>query len=413
MQMGTQMNGGRSNEVSASRRITSRLAKVTLSALAAVFIFSVGFGVGDGRISLGIKPSQQQSLPQQLNYASVDDVYDTLRKTYDGTLEQDKLLAGLKEGLAEASGDPYTQYFTPEDAKKFNEQLNSEFSGIGAELGQDKDKNLIVVAPIAGTPAAKAGLKPQDLIAEIDKESTSGLSVEEAVSKIRGEKGTDVTLTIIRNRSQSLSLTITRDDIKVPTVETKTFDGGIGYLRINTFANDTGQVAADEARKLKDGGATKIILDLRGNPGGRVDAAVRIASLWLPQGKLIMQEKRGNVVQTTHTARGGAILEGLPTVVLLDNGSASASEIVAGALRDNKAATLIGEKSYGKGSVQQVVPLDDGGELKVTVARWHRPNGQNIDKRGIDPDKQVKISEADAAAEKDTQLEAAQAELRK
>lgn len=399
----------------AGRRRGSRLGRAVLGGLLAVFVFSLGVGVGDGRISLGFNTNPENRLPQQLNYASVDDVYDTLRKTYDGDLDQAKLLTGLKDGLAEATGDPYTEYFTAEEAKKFEEQLNNAFSGIGAELGQDKDENLIVVAPIAGTPAAKAGVRPQDIIAEVNKESTSGMSVEEAVSKIRGPKGSQVTLKLIRNRAQTVDVTITRDDIRIPTVESKTYDGGIGYLRINTFADDAGMRAAEEARKLRDGGAESIILDLRGNPGGRVEAAVDIASLWLPQGKIVMQEKRGSAVQSTHTARGnnsGNVLEGLPTVVLIDNGSASASEIVAGALRDHNVATIIGEKSYGKGSVQQIVPLDDGSELKVTVARWYRPNGQNIDKKGIDPDKTVKISEADATAEKDTQLEAAQAKLR-
>lgn len=394
------------------RKISSRFGKAALLALGAIFVFSFGVGVGDGRISVGFNTNPSQTLPQQLDYASVDNVYDTLRKSYDGKLDQDSLLAGLKEGLIEATGDPYTQYFTPKEAKDFDSQLNNEFSGIGAELGQDKDRNLIVVAPISGTPAATAGVKPQDIIAEIDKKPSTGLSVEEAVTKIRGPKGTKVTLKLIRNRTQTIDLTITRDDIKIPTVESKVLDGNIGYLRINTFSDDAAQLADVEARKLLAQNVKSVVLDLRGNPGGRVDSAVGIASLWLPQGKIIMQEKRGSVVEKTHTANGDNILEGLPTVVLQDGGSASASEIVAGALRDHNAATLIGEKSYGKGSVQQVIPLKDGGELKVTVARWYRPSGQNIDKKGIDPDQAVKISDEDAAAGKDTQLDAAQAKLR-
>lgn len=394
----------------------SRLGRFALGALAAVFVFSLGVGVGDGRISLGFNTNPGNAMPQQLDYASVDDVYDTLRNTYDGELDRGKLLAGMKDGLAEATGDPYTEYFTPEEAKKFQEQVNSQFSGIGAELGQDKDKNLIVVAPISGTPAAKAGMRPQDIIAEINGEAATGLSVEEAVGKIRGEKGTQVKLKLIRNRAQTLDLTITRDDIKVPTVEAKILDGDngeTGYLRINTFAPDSGRIASDEAKKLRDGGAKRVILDLRGNPGGRVDAAIAVASIWLPEGKLVMQEKRGSRVENTYTALGGSVLEGVPTIVLVDGGSASASEIVAGALRDNNAARIMGEKSYGKGSVQKPVPLQDGGELKVTVSRWYRPNGQNIDKKGISPDKEVKFNEADLAAGKDAQLEAAQAELRK
>jgi carboxyl-terminal processing protease len=408
--------------------VTSRFGKAVVAGLAAVFIFSLGVGVGDGRISLGFNPNPSRQLPGQLNYASVDEVYDKLRANYDGNLDEAKLLAGMKDGLAEATEDPYTTYFTPEEAKKFDEQLNNSFSGIGAELGQDKDKNLIVVAPIAGTPASKAGVKPQDIIAEIDGKSTSGLSVEEAVTKIRGPKGTDVKLQLVRNRAQTIDLTITRDDIRVPVTESRMLEGegNIGYLRIMTFSADAGQLVAAEARKLLDAGAKKIVLDLRGNPGGRVDTSVQVASLWLPEGKIVMQEKRGSVVEKTHTAQeqgsgygpsqadyAGNILAGVPTIVLIDGGSASASEIVAGALRDHDAARLVGEKSYGKGSVQQVVDLRDGSELKVTVARWFRPDGQNIDKKGINPDVTVKPTEEETAAGRDTQLETAQSELRK
>ncbi len=409
-------DGRTASDSDSSRKLSSKFGKTLLFGLGALFVFSVGVGVGDGRISIGFDTNSSGMLPQQLDYASVDDVYDTLRQTYDGKLDKAVLLAGLKDGLAGATGDPYTQYFTPEEAKKFDSQLNNEFSGIGAELGQDKDKNLIVVSPIAGTPAAIAGLKAQDIIVEIDKVDSTKFSVEEAVGKIRGPKGTKVTLKLIRNRTQTVDLTITRDDIRVPAVVAKVLDGpkgNVGYLRVNTFADNAAVLAATEAQKLRDQNVTGIIFDVRGNPGGRVDAAIGIASLWLPKGKIIMQEKRGSVVEKTHTASGGNILEGLPTIVLQDGGSASASEIVAGALRDNDVARIVGEKSYGKGSVQQVVPLDDGGELKVTVARWFRPNGQNIDKKGVDPDRKVKTSDADVTAGKDTQLEAAQAELNK
>lgn len=379
--------------------------------LVAVVTFGLGVAVGDGTISFG-QNSASNDLPNQLNYSSVSDVYDVLRKEYDGKLDQNKLLDGMKEGLAEATGDPYTEYFTADQYKKFDEQLNGEgFSGIGAELGQDKDKNLIVVSPIAGTPAEKAGVKPQDIIAEIDGKTTTGLSVDEAVTKIRGKKGTNVKLTLVRGGREAIELEITRDDIRVPSVESKILDDGTGYLRITTFGNTTGSDAQKEAQKLKDQGAKKIVLDLRGNPGGVVDSAIQIASLWLPKGTLIMEEKRDNTVIKTYTADGNNILEGMPTAVLINEGSASASEIVAGALHDNKmAAKLVGVKSYGKGVVQGIEPLEDGGQLKVTVARWYRPNGQNIDKKGIEPDQKAEAGEADSA-ENDTQLKAAQSAL--
>jgi len=387
-------------------------AKVIVGAVLALSIFSVGVGVGDGRIRLSGMATENKALPANLDYSTVNQVYDVLRHEYDGQLNSGQLLDGLKEGLAEATGDPYTEYFTPAKAKAFNDQLNGTgFSGIGAELGQDKDKNLIVVAPIDGTPAAAAGIKAQDIIAEIDGKPTTGLSIDDAVSKIRGKKGTKVKLELIRDKSQTIDLEITRDDITVPSVSTKMLDNNVGYMRISTFGENTGDLAASKAQELKDQGAQRIVLDLRGNPGGAVDSAVKVASLWLPKGKLIMQEKRGSDVLETHTANGNNPLQGLPTVVLIDAGSASASEIVSGALHDNNAAKLFGEKSYGKGVVQAVEPLPDGGQLKVTIARWYRPNGQNIDKKGIDPDKTVKISDEDAAAGTDTQLQAAQAEL--
>jgi len=400
-------------EIASPPRIGT-VSKVVIGLALAFSVFSFGVGVGNGRIHIGnfAKSGQNGELPATLDYSTVNQVYDVLRHEYDGKLDNAKLVNGLKQGLAQAADDPYTEYFTAEKAKQFNDQLNGAgFSGIGAELGQDKDKNLIVVAPIAGTPAAQAGVKPQDVIAEIDGKDTTGLSIEDAVSKIRGKKGTVVELKLVRNRADVLDLKITRDDIKIPSVETKMLDETTGYMRITTFGMDTGSLAAQQAQSLLDQGTKKIVLDLRGNPGGSVDSSIEVASLWIPNGKLVMQEKRGNDVLKTYTAKGNAPFKGLPTVVLINAGSASASEIVSGALKDSGAASLLGEKSYGKGVVQAIEPLRDGGQLKVTVARWYRPDGQNIDKKGIEPDQKVTISDEDAQAGKDTQLEAAQAKL--
>jgi carboxyl-terminal processing protease len=271
-----------------------------------------------------------------------------------------------------------------------------------------------VVSPISGTPAAKAGLKAQDLIVEIDGKNTSGIAVDEAVSKIRGKKGTSVKLTIVRNHADTIDLTIVRDDITVPTVESKVLDDNIGYMHISTFGADTGDLAQQQAQDLVDKKVKAVILDLRGNPGGEVDSAVKVASLWMPKGKLVMQEKRlSGEVLDTNVSDGNDLFKGVPTIVLVDAGSASASEIVSGALKDSGAATLYGEKTYGKGVVQAVEPLGDGAQLKVTVARWYRPNGQNIDKKGITPDQVIKLSDDDAKAGNDTQLQAAQATLDK
>lgn len=390
-----------------------------------IAIFLGGLGLGNGwfgrHLPWATKPVAS-GLPTKLDYSSVNQVYQVLKQNYDGQLTQTQLLNGLKHGLAQATNDPYTEYFTAQETKAFNDELNNAFSGIGAELGKDSDGNLQVIAPIQGTPAAKAGLKAQDLIASINGVSTSGISVDNAVNKIRGPAGSKVTLQIVRDHSQTLNLTITRQNITVPTVTSKILPSNIGYLQITTFGNDTGRLAQKAAAQFKQANVKGVILDLRDNPGGLVNAAVDVSSLWLPAGKTIEQERRGSTVVDTDYAQGNNLLHGLPTVVLINDGSASASEITAGALHDNGAAYLIGQKSYGKGVVQQPICITgqtkaDGtcpaDELKVTIASWYRPNGQNINHRGITPDQTVKISDADAKAGIDTQLQAAETYLNK
>jgi carboxyl-terminal processing protease len=382
--------------------------------------FWLGMNVGNGHLELGNRSSNYKAvtgLPENLDYTSVDEVYDALRSNYNGKLTEEQLLTGIKEGLAEATGDPYTEYFTAKKAQEFEGQINNSFSGIGAELGKDKDDNLIIVSPIAGFPAEKAGIKPQDIIATINGNSTANLSIDDAVGKIRGEKGTKVTLQVVRNRQESLSFTITRDDIKIDSVKHEILDNNIGYVSISTFGTDTASLFNTAATKLKEAGVKGIILDLRGNPGGVLDAAVNISQQWLPQGKTVLEEKRGDVVIKSYKSEGSGQLQGIPTVVLINKGSASASEIVTGALRDNNAARVIGEKSYGKGVVQQPICVSGNGGfgsgscqgdmLKVTVASWFRPNGQNINKKGINPDQTVKLTDEDVTAKKDTQKEAA------
>lgn len=375
-----------------------------------VLVFFAGQAVGAGRLGFH-HTAPSSGLPNKLDYTEVNQVYQSLKENYDGKLTASQLEDGLKHGLAESTNDPYTEYFTPKEAQDFNSQLNNSFSGIGAQLGQDSDKNIEVIAPIDGLPADKAGLKSKDLITRINGTSTSGMSVDDAVNRIRGKKGTKVTLQVVRNHSQALTFTITRDDIKIPSVKTKMLDGNIGYLQITSFSDDTIGLAEKAATDFKNKQVKGIILDLRDDPGGLLDAAVHVSSLWLPSGQNILQEKTGSTVVNSYSALGGDTLHGIPTVVLINSGSASASEITAGALHDDKAAYLIGEKSYGKGVVQQLINFRDGSELKVTVASWYRPNGQNINHKGITPDKTVKISDADVKASTDTQLQAAQAYL--
>lgn len=376
---------------------------------AAVILFSIGYGLGKGNIRPGQKKiaGTNQSLPGDLDYSSVEQVYDLLRTNYDGEMDETKLLDGLKQGMANATGDPYTEYFNGEKAKEFDDQINGTFSGIGAELGKDDQERLIVVAPLSGSPAEKSGVKPRDVIVQIDGTSTRGMTIAEAVKKIRGNKGTNVKLTIVRNETDQQTFDITRDVISVPSVEYKVLEGNIGFMQISRFGPDTAELASKAADDFIAANVSGIILDLRGNPGGEVDAAIAVSNLWLERGKTIFVEKRDGKAVRTYTATDKPKLKGKKTIILINEGSASASEITAGALHDNDAAKLLGTKSFGKGKVQQLLKLADGGELKVTIAHWYTPNDINIDKTGIEPDVKVMISESEAKSGKDPQKDKA------
>lgn len=379
--------------------------------LVAALIFVSGWGVGSGRIVLSqdqlFRKSVQKGIPNNLDYASVEEVYDTLRQDYDGQLDVNKLLEGLKAGLATAAGDPYTEFLNPDDAQEFNSSLNGTFIGIGAELSKDEDGNVVVVSPISGFPAEKAGLQPKDIIIEVDGKTTSGQSLSEVVNQIRGEENTTVKLKIVRDKSKELDIEVPRQKITIPSVTSKIIDGNIGYLKIARFSEDTVELAQKAANEFKQAGVKGVVLDVRSDPGGLLDASVKVSSLWLKPGSTVLEEKRSGIVIKTYRSSGNPVLQSIPTVVLINEGSASASEIVAGALKDNGAASLLGEKTFGKGSVQQLEKFSDGSVLKVTIARWYTPKGINIDKEGIKPDSDVRRTEADIKASRDPQLDAA------
>lgn len=383
------------------------IIKIFGTLAAVLIIFGAGYAVGNGKIHLwGGKGIINNQIPSNLDYSSVDAVYTILKNDYDGNLNSTKLINGAKAGLVAATGDPYTEYFDPASAKDFNNQLAGSITGIGAELGTDDDNDIVIVSPLSGYPAEKAGLRPKDIIAAVDNQSTQGMSVDAVVRKIRGKEGTKVTLTVVRGSQKPFEVTITRQKITVPSVKYQE-DGNIGYLKISQFTSDTVGLAQKAAQEFKAKNVKGVVLDLRGDPGGYLNAAVGVSSMWLNKGQTVVQERRGGQVVSTEDATGGNLLAGLPTIVLIDGGSASASEITAGALRDNGAAQLVGVKSFGKGSVQQVENLPDGSELKVTVARWYTPKGKNIDKQGINPDVTVSVSDQDVAAGKDPQKDKA------
>ena len=370
-------------------------------------VFVLGENFGNGNIYFGKSPNLNKQLSKNIDYSSVNQLYKLIRDNYDGTLTDKQILDGLKTGLANSTNDQYTEYFSASQTKEFNNELTESFSGIGAQMGLNDSNQLIIVSPLAGFPAAKAGLQGQDIVTSINGESTNGMNVDTSVGKIRGPENTYVTLNIIRDGNHELTFKIKRQNITIPSVTSKIIGNNIGYIQISQFTQDTADLAQKAAQSFVKDKVKGVVLDLRGNPGGLVTASVSVSSLWLKEGEMVMQEKNQTQVLATNNATGGNILHGIPTVVLVDAGSASASEITAGALHDNHDATIVGVKTFGKGVVQQIFNLSDGAEVKITVAKWYRPNGQNIQHKGITPDKTVTLTRDQVKAGNDTQLNAA------
>lgn len=383
------------------RGVSSAIVPIGLFLIVVAFIAGGRLG-GEQTVTVN---QSDLDISQDLDLASIEEVYDELVENFDGDIDPEAVEDAIKNGIAEAAGDPFTSFLNEEQAQAFDSSLNGEFVGIGAELGREDDQ-LIIVAPIDGFPAQEAGIRAQDVIVTIDGEDATGLTVEEAVTLIRGEEGVDVTLGIIRGGTEQLSITITRAQITVPSVESEVLEGNIGYLKITRFAEDTSSLSRQFAAELRDQGVDSVILDLRNNSGGFLQSSVDVSGIWLDDKVVVSQMTDG---ETTDTLRSGsnAILEGVPTVVLVNGGSASASEIVAGALRDHEAATLVGEQTFGKGSVQSLEQLSDGGVLRVTFARWFTPNGDTIDGDGLTPGEIVELSEEDFENDADPQLDRA------
>lgn len=377
---------------------------------AAALVGFVGFGLGfnwtfvQDRLSARLRGGPAQAgLPEDLDYEDLEGVYDSLRQNYAGQLDAAKLVEGAKMGLVQATGDPYTTYLDEAAAQDFQESLDGTFSGIGAEIAL-KQERIVIVAPLAGSPAKAAGLQAGDVIAQIQGEATTDLTVEQAVAKIRGQAGTAVTLTIIRGNDPPRDINITRAVISVPSVRSELKPGNIGYIELSRFSEDSAAKVREAAIQLKGQGATRIILDLRNNPGGLLQSAVEIADEFMEEGKKVVEERREEKVIASEQTTPGGELTGLPAVVLINQGSASASEIIAGALQDNKVATVVGEQSFGKGSVQELIDLRGKAVLKVTIALWYTPNGRNITKEGIIPDIKVDLSDEDFNNDSDPQL---------
>lgn len=345
-----------------------------------------------------------------LNLSSVQNTFRTLKLNYDGQLDEQKLIEGASRGLVAASGDAHTQYFDAKEAAQFKNDLNGNIGGgIGAQIGM-RDEQPTVLNVLSDTPAAKEGLKAGDSILAVNDQAVGKQTVSDVVDKIRGEIGTTVKLTIVRDGEEK-EFTLTRQEITSPSVNSKR-DGDIGILTISRFDEETGASARAAAQQLKDQGIKKLIVDLRDNGGGTLPAAPDVVGLWLNDKVVVSERINGKTVDEQRSGRE-AILEGMPTVLLVNGGSASASEIVTGALKDYGVATIIGQKTFGKGTVQQMIEINNGAMMKVTVQRWFTPKGTNVDGKGITPDQTVELSRDDANAGRDPQLDAAKSFLNK
>ena len=339
-----------------------------------------------------------------IDLSSVQKTYQELIANYDGKLDTQKLIYGANRGLVEAAGDPHTAYMDPDETKEFDKSLSGQIGGgIGAEIGLRNNKPTII-KPLENSPAQKAGIKAGEAIVKVNDEASSDWSVEKVVSKIRGEVGTSVKLTLLSG-GQTREVSVVRQNIVSPAVESE-IDGEIGILKVNRFGDDTVSLSRKYASEFVEKGVKKVILDLRNNPGGTVGAAQGLLGIWLDN-QIAMTERRGSEIVKTLRTTGTPILGNMKTVVLINGNSASASEITAGALREYGKSTLVGQKSYGKGSVQIVLGLPGGSQMKVTEARWYTPKGKNIDKTGIEPDVKVDLSSDDVNNNVDPQMDKA------
>jgi len=390
--------------------------------LALVASFRLGYTSGNKGYVFepkSFKVINQNQVPVTVDYSLLWDALGIVDQKYidKDSINQQNVLYGAIRGAVAAAGDQYTEFFDPKALEEFNTQLGGTFDGIGAEVGK-KDNNIVVITPLDDSPAARAGLRPKDIIVKINEESTAEMTVDEAVGKIRGPRGTSVTLTLFREgQTQTFDVTIKREKIDVKSLKLsyKTVNGKkIAVIELSRFGSDTSEAFAKAVNDLLVAGAKGLVVDQRNNPGGYLDVSVDLASYWLPKGQLVVTEARSGTDNQAYNSSGYGRLTGLKTVVIMNGGSASAAEILAGALHDHGVATLVGEKSFGKGSVQQLFTLPDNkSAVKITVAKWITPNGKNLNKDGLVPDVEVKLSDDDIAAGRDPQLDKALEEAAK
>ncbi|MBM2820625.1 MAG: ctpA [Candidatus Berkelbacteria bacterium] len=376
----------------------------------AVIFYFLGYLVGNKNLTFNenFKPQVVKTdlgKPQDVDFSMFWDAWNIVTDKFVGKINTQKMVYGAIKGMVESLGDPYTSFMEANDSKMLQEDLSGQIQGIGAEI-TEKDGKILVVAPLADSPAERAGLKPKDEILRIDKETTSNMSLNVAISKIRGKAGTEVNLLVNRADFQKpQEFKIKREKIIIKSVKYEMKDN-IGYINITQFGDDTTDLAKTAASEIKKQNPKAIVLDLRDNPGGYLDSAVDVASLFMKRGVVVKEQNKDGKIEELKTTLEG-ILSGYRIVILANEGSASASEIVAGALRDSRGSLIVGKRTFGKGSVQEVENLKDGNTLKVTVARWLTPSGKAIDKEGITPDVEVDLTTEDNVAGRDPQLDRA------
>lgn len=357
-----------------------------------------------------IKPPQVDFSPFWVSWNTIKSKY----ATSDG-LDDQKMVWGAIQGLVKSLGDPYSTFFPPQESREFQEEMQGNFEGVGMEIGV-KNGVITVISPIKGTPAFRAGIRTGDKILKIDEEITTDMSAEQAAHLIRGAGGTSVKLTILsKDEDKSREVTLIREKIQIPTIDIEKKTNGIFVIKMYNFSANSANLFRDSLREFIYSGNDKLILDLRNNPGGYLESAVDIASWFLPVGKVVAREKFSNGEETIFRSKGYDVFNQpaggpngkLSFIILVNEGSASASEILAGALQEYGIAKLIGSKTFGKGSVQELIQITPDTSLKLTIARWLTPNDRSISEQGLEPDIRVEMEKEDIEANRDPQMDKA------
>ena len=382
-------------------------------------IYLAGFAIGHRNIEFekNFIPkiiNTELGKPSDVDFSLFWDAYDVIKGRFFGfeNVKVQNIVYGAISGMLDSLGDAHTIFMTKEEAKQFGEDLSGKFDGIGAEI-EAQNGYLVIVAPLVGSPAEKAGLEPKDIIVKIDGNDVSNMTFSEAINKIRGKKGSIVTLTIVRaGLDAAKEVQVKRDTIVVKSVQYEMKDD-IAYIKLNQFGDDTLDLFNEGIDFAVRKNAKGVIVDLRNNPGGYLQDAVDAVNIFIDKGKVVVIERGREGTESTSTTRSTPKFKDKPIVVLVNKGSASSSEIFAGAIQDYKRGKIVGEKTYGKGSVQTLEELKDGSKIKVTIAEWLTPNKRQIDKKGIEPDVAVSLSKEDKDAGKDPQLDKAMEEVKK